>query len=152
MYAGNVLAKVLSHPGPNGNNRKVLSVRPTCFDKADLIDCSSSDIVTVDTVQAFDKAKWVGESVSKSDRPDLGSANIVVSGGRGIKSGDNFHILEALADKLGVSCQLFFLCVCTCICVCFYLFIFHLEMSCLYRCLQAFAIYYWLKFSPKRNH
>lgn len=105
MYAGNVLAKVISHPGPNGNNRKVLSVRPTCFDKADLIDCSSSDveIVTVDTVQAFDKAKWVGESVSKSDRPDLGSANIVVSGGRGIKSGDNFHILEALADKLGAA-------------------------------------------------
>jgi len=103
MYAGNVLAKVISHPGPNGSNRKVLSVRPTCFDKADLIDCSSSDIVTVDTVQAFDKAKWVGESVSKSDRPDLGSANIVVSGGRGIKSGDNFHILEALADKLGAA-------------------------------------------------
>jgi electron transfer flavoprotein alpha subunit len=126
MYAGNVLAKVISHPGPNGNNRKVLSVRPTCFDKADLIDCSSSDveIVTVDTVQAFDKAKWVGESVSKSDRPDLGSANIVVSGGRGIKSGDNFHILEALADKLGVSMVVsYFLCVfvsvlCIYLCIC----------------------------------
>jgi len=101
MYAGNVLAKIIAHPRPNGNDRKVLSIRPTCFDKADLVDCSS--VETVDSIQAFDKAKWIGESVSKSDRPDLGSANIVVSGGRGIKSGDNFPILEALADKLGAA-------------------------------------------------
>lgn len=102
MYAGNVLAKVVANSGPNGNDTKVLSVRPTCFDKADLVDSSSVDVETLE-VQAFDKAEWVGESVSKSDRPDLSSANIVVSGGRGIKSGENFPILEALADKLGVS-------------------------------------------------
>jgi electron transfer flavoprotein alpha subunit len=103
MYAGNVLGKVVANTGPNGNDTKVLSVRPTCFDKADLVDSSSVDVETLDGVQAFDKAEWVGESVSKSDRPDLSSANIVVSGGRGIKSGENFPILEALADKLGVS-------------------------------------------------
>uniref|UniRef100_A0A7S4EF39 Electron transfer flavoprotein alpha/beta-subunit N-terminal domain-containing protein n=1 Tax=Pseudo-nitzschia australis TaxID=44445 RepID=A0A7S4EF39_9STRA len=104
MYAGNVLGKVVAKPGPNGNDRKVLSIRPTCFDKAELIDSSSIDVETLEgVVQAFDKAEWVGESVSKSDRPDLSSASVVVSGGRGIKSGDNFPILEALADKLGVS-------------------------------------------------
>jgi len=102
MYAGNVLAKVVANSGPNGNDTKVLSVRPTCFDKADLVDSSSVDVETLE-VQAFDKAEWVGESVSKSDRPDLSSANIVVSGGRGIKSGENFPILEALADKLGAA-------------------------------------------------
>lgn len=96
MYAGNVLAKVVSKKA----GMKVLSVRPTSFDKAPLVDASS--VETVD-VSPFDKAKWVGESVSKSDRPDLGSANIVVSGGRGIKSGENFVILEALADKLGAA-------------------------------------------------
>lgn len=103
MYAGNVLGKVVAKPGPNGNDRKVLSIRPTCFDKAELVDSSSVEVETLDGVQAFDKAEWVGESVSKSDRPDLSSASIVVSGGRGIKSGDNFPILEGLADKLGAA-------------------------------------------------
>jgi len=109
MYAGNVLGKVVAKPkpGPSGD-RMVLSIRPTCFDKAELVDCSP-DNVAVETVniQGFDKAEWVGESVSKSDRPDLSSANTVVSGGRGIKSGENFPILEALADKLGVSSRIF---------------------------------------------
>lgn len=103
MYAGNVLGRVVANPGPNGNERKVLSIRPTCFDKAELVDSSSVETETLDGVQAFDKAEWVGESVSKSDRPDLTSASIVVSGGRGIKSGDNFPILEALADKMGAA-------------------------------------------------
>ena len=110
MYAGNVLGKVVAHPGPNGNNTKVLSIRPTCFDKAELVDSSGVELETLDSVAAFDKAEWVGESVSKSDRPDLGSASIVVSGGRGIKSGDNFPILEGLADKLGVSIWNIFYC------------------------------------------
>jgi electron transfer flavoprotein alpha subunit len=98
MYAGNVLARVQStKKGPF----QVLSVRPTSFDKAPLVDATS--VETVDGVAAFDKAEWKSEQVSKSDRPDLGSASIVVSGGRGIKSGDNFPILEKLADKLGAA-------------------------------------------------
>lgn len=99
MYAGNVLAKVVSK---KNDGMKVLSVRPTSFDKAPLVDASSVENVT-DDITPFDKAKWVSESVSKSDRPDLGSANIVVSGGRGIKSGENFVILEELADKLNAA-------------------------------------------------
>mmetsp|Transcript_20410 Transcript_20410/g.56789 ORF Transcript_20410/g.56789 Transcript_20410/m.56789 type:complete len:348 (-) Transcript_20410:1138-2181(-) len=98
LYAGNVLAKVKSK---NVSAVKVLSVRPTSFEKAELVD--ASDIETVDAVTPFDKAKWVGESVSQSDRPDLGSASIVVSGGRGVKSNENFAVLEKLADKLGAA-------------------------------------------------
>lgn len=96
MYAGNVLAKVVSK---NPSALKVLSIRPTCFDKAELVD--AANVEKVDGVTPFEKSKFVSEQVSASDRPDLGSASIVVSGGRGIKSGDNFPILEALADKLG---------------------------------------------------
>ena len=99
MYAGNVLGKIVSKE----TARKVLSVRPTSFDKAELVECPADAVETIDNVTAFDKAEWVGEAVSKSDRPDLGSAGIVVSGGRGIKSGDNFPILEALADKMGAA-------------------------------------------------
>jgi electron transfer flavoprotein alpha subunit len=98
MYAGNVLAKVTCK---NKTPIKVLSIRPTSFEKAALVD--ASNVETITGVTPFTAAEWISEAVSKSDRPDLGSANIVVSGGRGIKSGDNFHILETLADKLGAA-------------------------------------------------
>jgi hypothetical protein len=93
MYAGNALAKVKAKDG-----LKVLSIRPTSFDKTALEDAGS--VESMDAV-VFDKADWESENVSKSDRPDLGTASVVVSGGRGMKSGDNFPILEKLADKLG---------------------------------------------------
>ncbi len=96
MYAGNVLGRVVSKE----TSLKVLSIRPTCFDKADLVDAGPvEDLESA----AFTRATWKSEQVSKSDRPDLGSAATVVSGGRGIKSGDNFPILEKLADKLGAA-------------------------------------------------
>ena len=93
MYAGNALCKVKAKDA-----QKVLSFRPTSFDKAALEDASA--VESVDAV-VFDNSVWDSENVSKSDRPDLGSASIVVSGGRGMKSGDNFPILEKMADKLG---------------------------------------------------
>lgn len=97
MYAGNVLGKVVSKEAP----LKVLSIRPTSFEKAELVD--AANVQALEGVAPFEKSVWKSEQVSKSDRPDLGSASIVVSGGRGIKSGDNFPILEALADKLGAA-------------------------------------------------
>ena len=93
MYAGNALCKVQAK-----DPLKVLSFRPTSFDKAALEDASA--VETMDAV-VFADAEWDSESVSKSDRPDLGSASIVISGGRGMKSGDNFPMLEKLADKMG---------------------------------------------------
>ena len=70
MYAGNVLCKVTSK-----NNKtpiKVLSIRPTSFEKAALVDASNVDIETIDGVTPFAAAEWISEAVSKSDRPDLG--------------------------------------------------------------------------------
>jgi electron transfer flavoprotein alpha subunit len=98
MYAGNVLGRVVS----NETTIKVLTIRPTSFDKADLVDVGVGAVESLEA-PAFSKATWKSEQVSKSDRPDLGSAATVVSGGRGIKSGDNFPILEKLADKLGAA-------------------------------------------------
>jgi electron transfer flavoprotein alpha subunit len=95
LYAGNALAKVIS----KGSALKLLSIRPTAFDKA---EATSNDAATESLeVPANDLTEWLLESVSKSERPDLGSASVVISGGRGMKNGENFALLEALADKLG---------------------------------------------------
>ena len=77
----------------------MLSIRPTAFDKVELGGSSAS--ITKLEMPSQGETEWLGESVTKSDRPDLGSARTVVSGGRGMKSGDNFVLLEKLADKLG---------------------------------------------------
>lgn len=95
IYAGNALAKVKSTDSP----LKMLSIRPTAFDKVELGGSSAS--ITKLEMPSQGETEWLGESVTKSDRPDLGSARTVVSGGRGMKSGDNFVLLEKLADKLG---------------------------------------------------
>jgi electron transfer flavoprotein alpha subunit len=93
MYAGNALVKVKATDA-----LKILSIRPTSFEKAPL-----QDAVNIEAMPVSDStlSEWKSESVSKSDRPDLASAAIVVSGGRGMKSGDNFVLLEALADQMG---------------------------------------------------
>ena len=96
MYAGNALAKVQA----TKKDLKVLSFRPTSFDKTDLVAASAGVVESI-TANVFEGAAWEGENVSKSNRPDLSSASIVISGGRGMKSGDNFVLLEALADKMG---------------------------------------------------
>jgi len=98
MYAGNALVKVKAT-----DSVKLLSVRPTSFEKAELVDAPAAAVETVLDLTPFSKSTWVSESVSQSDRPDLGSAKIVISGGRGLKSGDNFVLLEQLADKLGAA-------------------------------------------------
>ncbi|BAJ01240.1 electron transfer flavoprotein subunit alpha/FixB family protein [Shewanella violacea] len=93
IYAGNALATVQSHDA-----KKVLTVRTSAFDAVS--NDGAADVVIIDKV--FDSVtQFVSQSLSKSERPELGAASVVVSGGRGLGNGENFAILEKLADKLG---------------------------------------------------
>jgi len=95
MYAGNVLAKVRSK-----ESLKCLSVRSTAFEKSQVGDGSPNVKITKLAVTPQTMTEFISANVSKSDRPDLSSASVVVSGGRGMKSGENFILLESLADTL----------------------------------------------------
>lgn len=95
LYAGNAIATVkLSDPV------KLLLVRTTAFDKASPTG-SSAAVESVAVTAPATLSSFVSANVTKSERPDLGAARVVVSGGRGMKSGDNFAMLATLADKLG---------------------------------------------------
>ncbi len=97
IYAGNAIATVQSTDAT-----KVLTVRPTGFDAA-AAEGGSADVATIDGADAVGTTSVVGRELTVSERPDLGSADIVVSGGRGVGSAENFQIIEALADKLGAA-------------------------------------------------
>ncbi len=97
IYAGNALATVQSSDGI-----KVITVRGTAFGAAAATGGSAA-IETIQAGPATDAAKFVGQELSKSERPELTAAKIVVSGGRGMQSGDNFHLLDRIADKLGAA-------------------------------------------------
>jgi len=96
IYAGNAIATVQS-----GDAKKVLTVRPTGFDAAE--QGGSAEVVTIDAGAANGSTSVVGRELTVSERPDLGAADIVVSGGRGVGSAENFKIIESLADKLGAA-------------------------------------------------
>ena len=96
VYAGNAIATVQS-----SDAIKTLTVRPTGFDAAET--GGSAEVVSVDAVEANNSTKVVGRELTVSARPDLGAADIVVSGGRGVGSAENFKIIESLADKLGAA-------------------------------------------------
>eukprot|EP00611_Tribonema_gayanum_P013595 TRINITY_DN245_c0_g1_i1.p2 TRINITY_DN245_c0_g1~~TRINITY_DN245_c0_g1_i1.p2 ORF type:complete len:342 (-),score=117.23 TRINITY_DN245_c0_g1_i1:857-1882(-) len=97
MYAGNAIATVTA-----SDPVKLLTVRPTAFDKAPATGGSAAvEAAPLPAEPETGLSKFVSESVSSSARPDLGAARVVVSGGRGMKNGENFAMLEALADKLG---------------------------------------------------
>jgi electron transfer flavoprotein alpha subunit len=95
IYAGNALATVQSKDA-----KKIITVRTSTFDKAPA-DGGSAAVETVAAAADPGVSTFVGQELSKSERPELTSARIVVSGGRGMGSGENFKIIEALADKLG---------------------------------------------------
>jgi electron transfer flavoprotein alpha subunit len=97
IYAGNAIAIVQS-----GDKVKVITVRSTGFDTA-AAEGGSAAVESVAAVADSGKSSFVGRELAKSDRPELTGAKIVVSGGRGMGSGDNFKILEPLADKLGAA-------------------------------------------------
>ncbi|WP_095498888.1 electron transfer flavoprotein subunit alpha/FixB family protein [Paraferrimonas haliotis] len=94
IYAGNALETVKSL-----DDIKVLTLRASAFDAA--AKGGSAEIEAVSFVTPSVTSQYVGEQVSESERPELGNAAVVVSGGRGLGSADNFAIIEALADKLG---------------------------------------------------
>lgn len=97
IYAGNAIATVQS-----SDAMKVLTVRTTAFDGV-AAQGGSATIDTVDAVQDSGLSSFVGREVAKSDRPELAGASVVVSGGRGLGSAENFKMLDALADKLGAA-------------------------------------------------
>ncbi len=97
IYAGNAMATVQS-----ADKIKVLTVRGTTFKAAD----ANGGAAAIEKIGAAAKAglsDFVGSELSKSERPELTSAKIVVSGGRGLQSGENFKMLESLADKLNAA-------------------------------------------------
>jgi electron transfer flavoprotein alpha subunit len=97
VYAGNALATVKS-----ADAKRVITVRTTAFPAAEA-EGGNAEVATVAAVEPAGLAEFLGREVSRSDRPDLSSARVVVSGGRGIGSADNFKIVEGLADALGAA-------------------------------------------------
>ncbi|MES2015698.1 MAG: FAD-binding protein [Pseudomonadota bacterium] len=97
IYAGNAIATVQS-----SDKIKVITVRTTGFDSAASTGGSAAT-ETLAAVADMGKSAFVGRELAKSDRPELTAAKIIVSGGRGMGSGENFKILEPLADKLGAA-------------------------------------------------
>lgn len=97
IYAGNAMATVQSN-----DSVKLITVRGSTFDKA----AAEGGSARIDSVSAADDpavSSFVSQELSKSERPELTSARIVISGGRGVGSSENFAIIESLADKLGAA-------------------------------------------------
>jgi electron transfer flavoprotein alpha subunit len=97
IYAGNAIATVRS-----SDTVKVITVRGTAFEAASA-EGGSAPIEPVAVGADTDLSRFIGQELSKSERPELTSARVIVSGGRGMGSGENFAMLNALADKLGAA-------------------------------------------------
>ena len=97
IYAGNAFATVKTN-----DTKKCVTIRPTSFEPCE----SSGGTATIEKGEAgeeFSNTKFIKREEIKSDRPELGTARIVVSGGRGMQSGDNFKLITEVADKLGAA-------------------------------------------------
>ncbi|WP_138379052.1 electron transfer flavoprotein subunit alpha/FixB family protein [Luteithermobacter gelatinilyticus] len=97
IYAGNAIATVQSKDA-----KKVITVRTTAFPAAPA-EGGSASIENVEPAENPGLSSFVGQELSKSERPELTSAKIIISGGRGMGSGENFALIEAVADKLGAA-------------------------------------------------
>ncbi len=93
IYAGNAIETVQAPPG-----KKVITVRTSTFKPVE--SSGSAPVETVAAAKDPGLSGFAGEELSKSERPELTSAKVIISGGRGLQSGENFHLLEKLADKL----------------------------------------------------
>ena len=96
IYAGNAMAHVQSTDA-----KKVVTVRTTAFGAAG--ESGSASVETIADPSGGFKAEFVGEELTQSDRPELTDAKIVISGGRGMGSGENFALIDKIADKLGAA-------------------------------------------------
>ncbi|NVD09007.1 electron transfer flavoprotein subunit alpha/FixB family protein [Vibrio sp. JPW-9-11-11] len=96
IYAGNALARVQSHDA-----LVVMTIRATAFDKTLPSQASTAECITLDLEYQAAKTQWISQEHIELERPDLTQAEVVVSGGRGLGSKDNFAMVTALADKLG---------------------------------------------------
>ena len=97
IYAGNAFATVKSN-----DSKKCITIRPTSFEACESSG-GSAPIEKVEGAEEFVQTKFIKREEVKSDRPELGTARIVVSGGRGMQSGENFKLITDVADKLGAA-------------------------------------------------
>jgi len=98
IYAGNALARVTSHDATI-----VMTVRESAFDKAEVNQDYSAEIEAIDVDVPSINTELLGQVVTESARPELTAANVVVSGGRGVGSKENFALVESLADRLNAA-------------------------------------------------
>ncbi len=96
IYAGNALQTVETNDA-----KKIITVRTTAFEAAE--EGGSASVEAIDAPAPVSISTFVSEELSKSDRPELTSAKIIISGGRGMGAGENFSLLEKIADKLGAA-------------------------------------------------
>lgn len=96
IYAGNAIATVQS-----SDKIKVITVRTSAFALAEL--GNSVEIEMVESVKRNNLTRFVSEELTVSERPELGAAQVIISGGRGMQNGDNFKLLDGVADKLGAA-------------------------------------------------
>ena len=97
IYAGNAFATVKST-----DTKKCITIRPTSFDAAQTSG-GSAEIIKFEAEEAAANTKFIKKEEVKSDRPELGTARIVISGGRGMQSGENFKLITDIADKLNAA-------------------------------------------------
>lgn len=96
IYAGNAIATVQS-----SDTIKVITVRTAAFDAAG--EGNSAPVESINIVVASDKSSFVSAELTESERPELTAADVIISGGRGMQNGENFKLLEGIADKLGAA-------------------------------------------------
>lgn len=96
IYAGNAIATVQSEYA-----KKVITIRTAAFDKAALT--GSAEVVSIGSDQNAGLSSFVSQELTESERPELTAASVVISGGRGMQNGENFKLLDGIADKLGAA-------------------------------------------------
>ena len=97
IYAGNAIATVQST-----DEKKVLTIRPTAYKTVEMGD-SSCEVEKINPENIPEISEYINEELTKSDRPELTSAKIIISGGRGMQNGENFELLDKVASKLGAA-------------------------------------------------